>query len=174
MRERWKAIARIVSTHAKSGEVVVNSVHGLPPLMESGLEVAVVPPPLKGSRYLRIKAAGQPSSTSQLVSFEGVNGIAEAKELVGKTVLARMEDLPQDIAFLDKEALVGMEAYDVELGLLGRVVEVMAGPEQDVLVLERAGRELLVPVRREFVRSVGKSMIDLELPQGCVSIEGEG
>ena len=174
MRTRWKTIARVVKTHAKSGEVVVESVHGLPPLLAGGMEVALVPPALKTSRYHTVAQADAQGGPAQLVAFEDVTSLSEASELVGKTVLARLDDLPATVALMDRDALVGACVRDRTLGLLGTISEIMAGPAQDVYVLDRDGAEVLVPVLPEFI--VGRDddgSVLLDLPEGAVALEGE-
>ena len=122
MRTRWKTIARVVKTHAKSGEVVVESVHGLPPLLAGGMEVALVPPALKTSRYHTVAHADAQGGRAQLVAFEDVASLSDAAELVGRTVLARLDDLPETVALMDRDALVGTCVRDRTLGLLGTMI----------------------------------------------------
>ena len=136
------------------------------------MTVALVPPALKSDRYLEVRSASSPEGSSQLVSFAGIDSIGDAQELVGKTVLARMDDLPEDIELLDRESLIGKRVIDASRGELGRVAEVMAGPTQDVFVLEGASGQLLVPVLPEFVESIDVDTIRLSLPWGAV-LEGE-
>ncbi len=173
MRTRWKSIARVVKTHARFGEVVVASVHGLPPLLRAGMEVALVPPSLATNRYLVVARAGRSDRASQLVAFEGVDSIGEARELVGKTLLVRMDDLPSTIDLLDKDELVGRSVTDSRLGYLGTVSSVLAGPSQDVYVLDGPRGELLVPILPEFVLSSDGDAIELALPNGVLAVRGE-
>ena len=115
MRTRWKTIASVVKTHAKSGEVVVESVHGLPPLLAGGMEVALVPPALKTSRYHTVAHADAQGGRAQLVAFEDVASLSDTAELVGRPVLARLDDV---VGFVGRAGgLVGLE-------------EVLAGGEE--------------------------------------------
>ncbi|MDO5107082.1 MAG: 16S rRNA-processing protein [Coriobacteriaceae bacterium] len=153
---------------------MVESVHGLPPLLAGGMEVALVPPALKTSRYHTVARADAQGGPAQLVAFEDVASLSEAAELVGRTVLARLDDLPATVALMDREALVGTCVRDRTLGLLGTITEVMAGPAQDVYVLDRGGAEVLVPVLPEFVVGRGDDgCVLLDLPEGAVALEGE-
>lgn len=174
MRIRWKTIARVVKTHATSGEAVVSSVHGLPALLTEGMEAALVPPALKVPRFLTVARAAGSDGTSQLVSFEGIGTLSAAKELVGKAILIRADDLPDEVGILDKDALIGARVEDLTRGHLGVIEAVLAGSAQDVFVLRDAGRELLIPVRSEFFegRSDDGGII-LDLPEGSILMEGE-
>ena len=62
--------------------------------MRKGLEVAVVPPPLKGPR-VRSVASADDGDRGQLVRLDGVGDLDAASSLVGKTLLARVDDLPE-------------------------------------------------------------------------------
>ncbi len=138
------------------------------------MEVALVPPALKTSRYHTVAQADAQGGPAQLVAFENVTSLSEASELVGKTVLARLDDLPATVALMDRDALVGACVRDRTLGLLGTISEVMAGPAQDVYVLDRNGAEVLAPVLPEFI--VGRDddgSVLLDLPEGAVALEGE-
>ena len=133
-----------------------------------------MPPALKTSRYHTVAQADAQGGPAQLVAFEDVTSLSEASELVGKTVLARLDDLPATVALMDRDALVGACVRDRTLGLLGTISEVMAGPAQDVYVLDRNGAEVLAPVLPEFI--VGRDddgSVLLDLPEGAVALEGE-
>lgn len=137
------------------------------------MEVALVPPALKTGRFLKIAAADSGSGSSQLVSFEGISTIGDAQELVGKTVLAKLDDLPEEVGFLDREALIGSSVFDAKLGYLGSISAIMAGPDQDVYAIEYDGEELLVPVRREFIVDARDGEIHLDLPEGAIMMGGD-
>ena len=87
-------------------------VHGLPPLLREGLEVAIVPPPLKEDRWHEVRHASDAGQEGQLVELSGARSIGDATKLVGKTLLARLDDLPANYALLDVDALLGREVVD--------------------------------------------------------------
>lgn len=150
MANAFRCIAHIQKTHGRNGEVVAVPAHGLPLALHVGLEVALVPPALKGPRWRTITSC-ENSPSGQLVGFSGVCNLDGSSKLVGKAVLARMEDLPADLFLHDVDALVGREVEDERLGLLGTVVEVMRGPAQDVWVVDGPYGEVLIPVVEAIV-----------------------
>ena len=150
MYKKLKTIARVVKTHGKKGEVVTVSVNGLPSLVRKGLSVCIVPPALKGNRWHDVVNV-EDGSRGQLVLFSDVSSISDAEELVGKTILAREEDLPEDLALHDPNALLGSRVVDETAGELGEITEVMVGPANDVWSIQGPYGEVLIPVVPEVV-----------------------
>ena len=73
--------------------------------------------------------------------------------------------------FYDDE-VIGFEVADEELGLLGKVSEVViAGPNR-LLSLMYADKEVLIPVNGPFIKSINKSKkkISVSLPEGFLDI----
>ena len=154
MQVQYRCIARVVKTHGRQGEVVTVPVHGLPSLVSEGLEVAVVPPRLKGSRWHRVTSCSSDDRSGTLVSLSGVSTMGDAEELVGRYLLASASGLPEDLPLFDRERLVGREVIDASSGVVSTIAEVMAGPANDVWLLRCELGELLIPVIDEVVREV--------------------
>ncbi len=149
-------------------------VHGLPPLLREGLDVAVVPPPLKATRWHVVERSSNVGGAGQLVAFADVCALASADALVGKTLLARIDDLPRNLAMQDADALLGRAVEDVEHGALGTIVEVMRGVAQDVWVIEGPYGEVLLPAIDEFVLDLTEDdPIKVCIPAGTISRQGE-
>ena len=136
------------------------------------MAVALLPPSLKGSRFLTVREVSG-NGPSSLASFSSIDSIAAAEELVGRSILARLDDLPANVELLDRESLIGCLVVDRALGTLGTLVEILAGPAQDVYRIEGTDGELLVPVVPEFVIGLEGSTLMLQLPDGTV-LSGEG
>jgi len=142
-------------------------VHGLPSVMRVGMCVAIVPPALKGNRWHMVTSVSEGGSSGQLVSLSGVDSIGDAEGIVGKSVLALVDQLPADIALHDAEALLGREAWDERLGRLGTITEIMTGPANDVWVISGPRGEVLVPVVPPVVTSVPEDgPITISVPAG--------
>ncbi|WP_321972692.1 16S rRNA processing protein RimM [Paratractidigestivibacter sp.] len=166
MRERYRCIARVQKSHGKIGEVVAVPVHGLPAVLAEGLDVCVVPPRLKGERWKTVESCFEDNREGSLIHLSGVDGIDEAKALVGRYLLARESDLPDDIDLHDVDRLLGREVADERLGLSGRITEVMRGVANDVWVIDAGGEELLLPVIERVVMEVPE--------QGAITVDAEG
>lgn len=142
--------------------------HGLPLLLHTGLEVVVVPPALKGPRRFEVVSCTD-ARGGQLVALAGISSIGRAAKLVGKTLLAKTSDLPEDFVLHDVDELVGREVIDATRGSLGEISEVMRGPANDVWVVRGRKGEVLVPVVESVIREWsedGPLMVDL--PRGLV------
>ena len=167
MRERYRTIARVEKTHGRRGEVVTVSVHGLPSLVREGLEVAPVPPELTGPRWRTVTSCSSDGREGQLVALGGVADLDGAERLVGKLLLAREADLPEDLALHDAGRLVGREVADTRLGALGSIAEVLRGPANDVWVVRGPMGECLLPVVDAVVSEVpDEGPVAVRVPAG--------
>jgi len=172
MRREYRTIAHVTKTHGRRGEVVAVPAGGLPSLMYEGLTVCAVPPERKGSRWHVVASCGG-TDAGQLVRFEDVRDLDGASALVGKALLACVDDLPDDLAFHDPEALIGLAVEDETYGALGTIREVMRGPANDVWSVQGSFGEVLVPVVDELVLGIDDDdVIHVDLPQGLVDAEG--
>lgn len=175
MYERFRAIARVVKPHGRKGEVVTVCVDGLPQLMRVGLTVAVVPPALRGGRWHVVEACSDDDRSGQLVTLSGAATLKDAEGLVGKTLLARESDLPDDLALHDAPALVGREVCVEGTDERGWIEEVMIGPANDAWCVRTRAGEVILPVIDEVVSTVPESgPITLRLPDGLTWPSEEG
>lgn len=106
-------------------------------------------------------------SGAVLVQLEGVRDKDAADALAGQAVEVPRAELALDEGEFFVADLPGCEAVTPEGAPLGRVVRVIHGP-QDLLVLHDARVERLVPLVGEFLVAVdiAAKRIVLELPEG--------
>ncbi len=161
-------VAHIIKTHGRKGEVVIAARDGLPFLLADGMEVALVPPALKGPRRFVVSACRGEGDVRR-VKLNGVDDLAASTPLVGRAVLVRAACLPDDFALRDAYALMGRQLHDRRLGLIGTIEEVMRGPANDVWVVRGRYGEVLVPAVEAFVDGLSSSgPIMVDLPEGLV------
>lgn len=171
MRKHWRAIAQIVKTHGKRGEVVTVPVHGLPSLIAEGMTVVPVPPALKGSRKFSVISVESDDREGSLVTFEGVATISDAEALVGKTLLVEEDCLPENFSLVNASLLIGREVIDVEHGSLGEITEVLVGPTQNVWVIDGSFGQVMMPAVDEFiVEAPVEGPITVSIPQGLLRL----
>ena len=66
--------------------------------------------------------------------------------------------------------IVGLTVLDQHSAVVGRVRDVLKLPAHDVYVVEREGRELMIPAVREFVRGIDpeSGIVRVHLIEGMV------
>lgn len=108
-----------------------------------------------------------------LISFEGIDTVDKAKEMVGKKLFLPVSFLPKlkDNQFYFHE-IIGFQVNDAQLGLLGTVKEVVSLGSQDVVVMNYQHKEVLIPLTDEIIPSVNKKEKTLQtnLPEGLLEV----
>lgn len=99
---------------------------------------------------------GRPHGAGFLAHFEGLDDRESARRLVGADIAVHRSQLPapapDEYYWCD---LVGLGVEEAGGGRLGRVARLLETGANDVIVVERAGGELLIPfVPGRTVRSV--------------------
>ena len=111
--------------------------------------------------------------TVNLISFEGIDTVEKAKELVGKKLFLPVSFLPKlkDNQFYFHE-IIGYQVEDEHMGLLGIVKEVVSLGAQDVVVMIYQNREVLIPLTEEIIPRINKKdkMVYTILPEGLLDI----
>lgn len=146
MSAQYRNIARVLKAHGSKGEVTVAPLRGLPLLVEPGMEVALTPPALNRDRFVTVDAVSDDGETARVL-FSCSSSIDDAEALQGCFVLAHDEDIELDGLTAAYEDLIAREVIDQRRGLLGRIVEVMETPANDVWVIDGGSYgEVLIPV----------------------------
>ncbi len=111
----------------------------------------------------RVEALGE----DLVVFFSGVETREAAEELAGLDVLLEPEQLPEPEGGWYYFQLVGLP---VLLGgePLGEVVDVMDTGAQDVLVVRKGARRLLVPLQAPYVEVSGEAVRLVDPPEGLL------
>ena len=147
-------------------------VHGLPLMLHEGMRVACVPPLLKRDRWHEVVSVTSGGGTGALVGLSGSSCIADAEELVGCTILANIDDLPEGYEIHDLDALLGRPVCDAVYGDLGEITEILVGQVHDVWVIEGRYGEVLVPAVPEIVEELpAEGDILVRVPVGTVDAE---
>lgn len=168
MSTSYKNIARVVKAHGIKGEVVVVPLHGLPFLLQPGMEVALTPPALDRDRFVRVESL-MPSGEGALVKFESVNNLSESEKLENTYVLAREDDIELGMFDVAIDNLLNREVCDLTRGFIGTITEVMEGPANDVWVVEGPFGEILLPVIEQVVVDVpDDGQISVSLLDGMI------
>lgn len=170
----YRNIARVVKTHGRQGEVLVEALRGLPLVVDAGMKIALTPPALKRDRFSLVEDVSE-GETSARVKFRGIDTLDDAESIVGCFLLAREDDL--DLGNLDiaYEELIGRDVVDERHGFLGSIVEVMETPANDVWCVEGPFGEVLIPVIDEVVLELPETgAIRTRVMDGIVPDSSEG
>ncbi|AHM60480.1 16S rRNA-processing protein [Flammeovirgaceae bacterium 311] len=114
----------------------------------------------------------QIGSQKVILKFEEVDSYEEAAELSGLELYLPLSTLPplEGNAFYYHE-IIGFQLVDQESGPVGEIREVVSGM-QDLLVVDRQGIEILVPLHDELISEVKREQRELhmQLPEGLLDI----
>lgn len=165
-------LGRIVRASGKGARLAVALEPGVPAEAIPGTEVWIVPPLPAGVRPFRI-ASVTSGPRGPLVTLEGLEDPGEAREAVGRFLLARATDVPDLREPADD--LIEYQVVDEARGALGTVAEVIVTGANDVLVVEGGPLgQVLVPVIDEVIVRVDHEarVVHVRLLEGLVEEDG--
>lgn len=69
--------------------------------------------------------------------------------------------------------LKGFRINDKMLGFIGTVGAVVQYPQQEMVVMERAGKEILIPLTDDFILEINdeEKIVRMKLPEGLVDVQ---
>jgi 16S rRNA processing protein RimM len=108
-----------------------------------------------------------------LIKLEGVDNLSQAEELKGLDVLVpedSLKPLEEDIFYTYQ--LVGCVVLTRGRVRIGTVTDVLEAGTNDVLVVDRDGREVLIPFHRSICVEIdaGKKEIIIDPPDGLLDL----
>lgn len=176
----WVKAACIIKTKHLQGELVVRKVDGFPFLLSEGMHVYFVPPTLRGPREGHVVSVSPAREGEWTVSFDTVDDIASAEELVGSWCLIAKSDVPEPSEGSLPLLCEGWHVVDTKRGELGALSAIIEQPAQSLLSVEgpvegRLG-EILIPAVDEFIRQIDTDSrcITVQIPEGLLDLAAEG
>jgi 16S rRNA processing protein RimM len=109
-----------------------------------------------------------------IVAFEDVDTIEQAERLINCGAflpLDELEPITDDTRFYFHE-IVGYQVVDSEAGELGTVRGVYAMNAQDLIAMDYQGKEVLIPINSDIVRTIDRAnqKLNVALPDGLLEI----
>ncbi len=104
------------------------------------------------------------SGAFALIKLKGIDDRTAAESVTGRWIRIRRSQcrsLPAGSYYLFD--LIGLKAVTEAGETVGTVREVLKAPGQDILVIDREGEDVLVPMVKEWIRSV-------DPPAGIVTV----
>ncbi len=149
----WVALGRFGRPHGVRGEIRFWAFNEGTGLVKAGRTIRVGPRKDQTVEYqverVRRDAKGA------VVKFEGLSDRDEAKALTNRFWFERREVFPalgeDEVYFVD---LIGLMALTEDGEEIGRIKDVLDVGPSEILVIDRGGREAMVPNVDEFVLSV--------------------
>ena len=157
MGARYELIARVGKARGLEGKVTASAAAGLPFVLREGLSCHVVPPTRYGPRHLTIASVEELAGGTLVLGFREVGSIEAAEQVVGRSLLANIEDLEYEAEHEDLAWLIGCQVEDERYGALGSVAELIETPANDVAVVQGPYGEVLVPLIDEVLVQVPES-----------------
>jgi 16S rRNA processing protein RimM len=103
--------------------------------------------------------------------FKGIDNRDQAKELIGAQLFIPQSDLPE----LDEDTyywhdLIGIKVYATTGDFLGRIESIIETGSNDVYVVKRNDREVLIPALETVVLDIdlAHKRMKVDLPEGLI------
>lgn len=170
------ALARLVKTQGRRGEVAVEVHSDIPDRLHAGLRVFALAED-NSRRELQIEDAW-PHKDWLVLKLVGVDSISEAEPLVGSELqvpLSERAELEPGTAYVSD--LVGCALLDCRTEASGREVGVISAVrfgagEAPLLVVGSGKSELEIPYAQEFLLRVDleHKRIEMNLPEGLLEV----
>ena len=165
-------LGHITKTHGVSGELVL-FLDVDEPTEYADLESVLLE--VKGELIpYFIESIAIVKGSRAIVAFEDVDTIEQAERLINCGAflpLNELEPITDETRFYFHE-IVGFQVIDQEAGELGTVRGVYAMNAQDLIAMDYQGKEVLIPINSEIVRTVDRvnQKLNVALPEGLLEI----
>lgn len=135
-----------------------------------GKKLMLVPPEIDCPRELKVKMATPKSKN--IFELEFYEKADESLNFEAKSLLMEKSDFSEvfgELASAENE-LIGKSVEDKNLGLVGMIKDISGTQAQKLLVIDRDGREVLVPYVEEFILSAETDVVKTDLPTGILEL----
>lgn len=178
--EKYLLLGKVVKAQGLQGEIKVVCYSGQPDNFKQYKTVFLVSRKGQISSALKVESF-RPKGASVVLKLENINSRSDSEAVEDAGVLLRRTDL----ASLKEEEFYwhqyeGKSAVTVSGESLGIVTGLFHNGAQDVLIIKKAERELLIPVTKDTVIGLQKQTAELVLnpPSGLLEVysdeEGQG
>jgi len=161
-------MGEITGAHGLEGNIKVRSFAQAPDLFAPGSRVFVSSETRADAQPFVIDHC-VPYKKGLLMRLAGIKDRNMADALIGKQILVPRSRLPEpDENAWYWEDLYGLTVTDEVSGDLGTIDTIFSTGAHDILVVKTKGRELLIPMHRQFVMSVDieNARVVTRLPEG--------
>ncbi|MDD6094999.1 MAG: ribosome maturation factor RimM [Clostridia bacterium] len=152
MENKYLECALICSTHGVRGGMRLENRCDTPQVLAS-LERMYIK---EGDGYRELRKQSSFIQKSMVVcTFEGIDTVEQAAALRGTVLYAKREDFHLKEGEFFIADMIGLPVIDAETGdVLGKLKNVIKPGAQQIYVVERDGREFMIPAVPEFVKDI--------------------
>ncbi|MEW6686748.1 MAG: ribosome maturation factor RimM [Candidatus Edwardsbacteria bacterium] len=147
-------VGKITKTQGKQGEVTVQPLSDFPARLKKLEEVYLVDSQKNREQQVKIQRVKQKGNTF-IFKFEGIDSVETANQFKNYTLQIKIEEissLVEDQYYIFQ--LLGLKVFDLNGDFLGEIAEIWELPANDVFVIRKEKREILIPAIKEVVKSV--------------------
>lgn len=168
--DQYFSIGQIVATFGLNGEVVLKHNLGKKTSLK-GLEVLFIEEAKDKFIPYFITAAKIKNEVEVYLTVDGITNKEEAKKITAKKVWLRQNDFHKQAGKTAPISLIGYMMVDGK-NELGNIEEVIEQPLQILCRLDIDGKEVLIPLHEETIRSIDhkKKRVVVELPEGLLEV----
>ena len=147
------AYGKVIKPQGLSGEVKVVPFSGEFSSFENFKNLYISQEIYNPPRFVISRSRNQKNNI--IVKLQGIDSIDDAERLKGLTVFIDKKELPKKA---DDEyywfELIGMDVYNNEDKLIGKVKDIIDNTAQPILVINNNSEEYLVPLVEKFVEDI--------------------
>jgi 16S rRNA processing protein RimM len=168
--DQYFSIGQIVATFGLNGEVVLKHNLGKKTSLK-GLEVLFIEEAKDKFLPYFITASKIKNEAEVYLTIDGISNKEDAKKITAKKVWLLEDDFKKHTGKAAAISLIGYMMIDGKKEL-GNVLEVIEQPLQILCRLEMEGKEVLIPLHEETIRSINhkKKQVLVELPEGLLEV----
>jgi 16S rRNA processing protein RimM len=171
MSPEFLTIGKIARPQGIRGEVIVNVETNFPSRFFD--ETVFLVRTKDGASHKMTSEKARMHKGRVILKFQNIDTMNDAEHLRDAEIIIPVEDRnTDDEDFFYHYELVGMNVVAVDGHTVGRVMEVLENPGQDILVVQGKEGEVLIPFRKEICIEIDRKAgrITADMPEGLEDI----
>ncbi len=167
-------LGRIVKKYSFKGEVVLKMDTDEPDIYEN-LDAVFLD---FGDKLLPffIESSLLQKGNQLRIRFEDIHTEADADTILKKDVYLPLDLLPKltgDQFYFHE--IIGFKLEDINFGVVGKIISINDKTAQDLFVVERDGKEILIPMIDDFIKKIDRKnkKVIVETPEGLIEMNME-
>ncbi|WP_288867565.1 ribosome maturation factor RimM [uncultured Sneathia sp.] len=155
-------VGHITTTHKLMGAVKISTSFQI---LEDIVGKRVIASKNDNIKILFVKKVEGFNGKRAIISFDEINGIDDAKEIIDADISIRKDLVPE---YEEEKSIIGYKVLNFNESI-GQVVDVMENKAQDILVV-KGEKEILIPFIDVFVKEIDdeREEIQVELIEGML------